>query len=65
MALENEWVLKLEEELLIIVEEKEIGVIAEEKRVKELKSDFLNKYVYFFIGIFILLLVVIFFFVSR
>ena len=34
-------------------------------RVKELKSNFLNKYVYLSIGILILLLVVIFYFVSR
>ena len=35
------------------------------KRIKELKSNFLNKYVYSAIGIFILLLVAIFYFVSR
>ena len=34
-------------------------------RVKELKSNFLNKYVYLSIGILILLSVVIFYFVSR
>ena len=34
-------------------------------RVKELKSNFLNKYVYLSIGILVLLLVVIFYFVSR
>ena len=34
-------------------------------RVKELKSNFLNKYVYLSIGILILLLVAIFYFVSR
>ena len=37
----------------------------EDKRVKELKSDFLNKYIYSFVAIFILLIVVIFYFVSR
>jgi len=35
------------------------------KRVKELKSNFLNKYIYSSLIIFILLLVVIFYFVSR
>jgi len=35
------------------------------KRVKELKSNFLNKYIFSFITILILLLVVIFYFVSR
>jgi len=39
--------------------------ISAEKRVKELKSNFLNKYIYSAITIFILLLVVIFYFVSR
>ena len=37
----------------------------EVKRVKELKSNFLNKYIYLSVGILILLLVVIFYFVSR
>jgi len=36
-----------------------------EKRVEELKSNFLNKYIYSGITIFILLLVAIFYFVSR
>ena len=49
----------------IIKEEKKIGRIVEEKRVKELKSDFLNKYIYLVIGILILLIVAIFYFVSR
>ena len=44
---------------------KKTGVINAEKRVKELKSNFLNKYIYSAITIFILLLVVIFYFVSR
>ena len=37
----------------------------EVKRVKELKSNFLNNYIYSAIIILILLLVVIFYFVSR
>ena len=45
--------------------EKETGEIVEEKRVVELKSNFLNKYFYFALAILILLLVVIFYFVSR
>jgi len=36
-----------------------------EQRVKELKSNFLNKYIYLGISILILLLVAIFYFVSR
>ena len=39
--------------------------ISAEKRVKELKSNFLNKYIYSAITILILLIVVIFYFVSR
>ena len=46
-------------------EEKETGKIVEEKRVVELKSNFLNKYFYFTIATLILLLVVIYYFVSR
>ena len=46
-------------------EEKNTGTIIVEKRVKELKSNFLNKYIYAGIAILILLLVVIFYFVSR
>ena len=45
--------------------EKETGEAVEEKRVKVIKSNFLNKYIYSGILIFILLLVVIFYFVSR
>ena len=41
------------------------GVTAEVKRVEELKSNFLNKYVYSALVIIILLLVAIFYFVSR
>ena len=43
----------------------ETGKVVGEKRVKELKSNFLNKYIYSTIVIFILLLVVVFYFVSR
>ena len=49
----------------ITKEEKNAGTIIVEKRVKELKSNFLNKYIYAGIAILILLLVVIFYFVSR
>ena len=49
----------------IIKEEKETGTVSEEKRVKETKSNFLNKYIYSVTIILILLLVVIFYFVSR
>ena len=49
----------------IIEEEKETGSMLEEKRVKEIKSNFLNKYIYSVIAILILLLVAIFYFVSR
>ena len=40
-------------------------VIVEEKRVKELKSNFLNRYICSAVTILILLLVAIFYFVSR
>jgi len=46
-------------------EYKDSNVSFEEKRVVEIKSNFLNKYIYSTIVIFILLLVVIFYFVSR
>ena len=46
-------------------EEKDTGEVVEEKRVVELKSNFLNKYFYFTVVTLILLLVVIFYFVSR
>ena len=49
----------------ITKEEKNTGTIIVGKRVKELKSNFLNKYIYAGIAILILLLVVIFYFVSR
>ena len=49
-----------------IKKEKEGGGKAfEEKRVVELKSNFLNKYFYFALATLILLIVVIFYFVSR
>ena len=44
---------------------KDTEKVIEEKRVVELKSNFLNKYIYSAITILILLLVVIFYFVSR
>ena len=46
-------------------EKNRTGSIVEEERVEELKSNFLNKYIYSIIGILILLIVVIFYFVSR
>ena len=46
-------------------EKNRTGPIIEEKRVEELKSNFLNKYIYSIIVILILLIVVIFYFVSR
>ena len=49
----------------IVKEENNTGTIVEEKRVKELKSNFLNKYIYSIIVILILLIVAIFYFVSR
>ena len=39
--------------------------IITEKRVQEIKSNFLNKYIYSTVFILILLLVAIFYFVSR
>ena len=44
---------------------KDIKIDIGENRVKELKSNFLNKYIYSGLAILILLLVVIFYFVSR
>ena len=49
----------------ITKDKEDVDVTAEVKRVKELKSNFLNKYVYSALVIIILLLVVIFYFVSR
>ena len=48
-----------------IKEEAITGKVYKEKRVKEIKPNFLNKYIYSASVIFILLLVVIFYFVSR
>ena len=48
-----------------IKKRKETGIVIEEKRVREIKSNFLNKYIYSLIIILILLLVAIFYFVSR
>jgi len=44
---------------------KETGEVVEEKRVKEVKSNFLGKYIYSTIFVLILLIVVIIYFVSR
>ena len=44
---------------------KETGKMVEEKRVKIVKSNFMNKYIYSIFFLFFLLLVVIFYFVSR
>ena len=49
----------------ITKQENKTITIVEEKRVNELKSNFLNKYIYSVIGILILLIVAIFYFVSR
>jgi len=49
----------------ILKKEKETGTLIEKKRVKVIKSNYLNKYIYSTIVIFILLLVAIFYFVSR
>ena len=49
----------------IIEKKKEGRDSAKVKRVKEIKSNFLNKYIYSAMGILILLLVVIFYLVSR
>ena len=49
----------------IKIEKKESGKIIEQKRVEERKSNFLNKYIYSAIAVFILLIVAIFYFVSR
>ena len=49
----------------IVKKEAETGTVIKEKRVKEIKSNFLNKYIYLISVILILLIVVIFYFVSR
>ena len=48
-----------------LTEATKVIIKVEKKRVKELKSNFLNKYIYSAITILILLIVVIFYFVSR
>ena len=49
----------------IKTEKKDTGEFVIKKRVKELKSNFLNKYIYSFLAILILLIVALFYFVSR
>jgi hypothetical protein len=49
----------------VFKEEKNSGRVVKEERVKELKSNFLNKYIYSIVMILVLVLVVIFYFVSR
>ena len=49
----------------ILKEESKTGAAVKEKRVKELKTNFLNKYIYSVTGILFLLIVAIFYFVSR
>ena len=49
----------------ITKQESKTSTIVEKKRIKELKSNFLNKYIYSVIGILFLLIVAIFYFVSR
>ncbi len=49
----------------ILKEEEKNGTAVKEKRVNEIKSNFLNKYIYSIITILILLVVAIFYFVSR
>ena len=50
---------------LVAPQTKVTGRMVEEKRVKELKSNFLNKYIYSILVILILLIVVTFYLVSR
>ena len=52
-------------DLVSPMNELETDVLHEERRVKVIKSNFLNKYIYSVIAILILVLVVIFYFVSR
>ena len=49
----------------ITAREEDANKTIDVKRVKEIKSNFLNKYIYSAMGILILLLVVIFYLVSR
>ena len=48
-----------------IIKVKDTGEVIKEKRVEELKANFFNKYVYSVIFVLILVLVAIFYFVSR
>ena len=48
-----------------IIKVKDTGEVIKEKRVEELKANFFNKYVYSAIFVLILVLVAIFYFVSR
>ena len=52
-------------DLVSPIQKKELDSNIREKRVEELKSNFLNKYIYSAVIILILLLVAIFYFVSR
>ena len=52
-------------DLVAPIEKKESGKIVEEKRVKEIKSNFLNKYIYTIFIILILLIVAIIYFISS
>ena len=52
-------------DLVAPIIKKESGKTVEEKRVTEIKSNFLNKYIYTIFIILILLIVAIFYFVSR
>ena len=52
-------------DLVAPISKKQEGTEVSKKRVTELKSNFLNKYIYSVIAFLILLLVVIFYFVSR
>ena len=52
-------------DLVAPIKKEEMGKIVEEKRVKEIKSNFLNKYIYSIFLVLILALVAILYFVSR
>ena len=52
-------------DLVAPIVKKESGKIVEEKRVKEIKSNFLNKYIYTIFIILILLIVAIIYFISS
>ena len=53
------------EKTLGINDATDVNIKVEKKRVQELKSNFLNKYIYSALAVLILLLVAIFYFVSR